>query len=93
MFFSSRQVYGAPAPFQDGPARRIPNACARKALLRRENLAATGAAAGKHLATILGLHASTEAMHLSALTLFGLERHPHCFSHPLFVKMKTLSCL
>lgn len=47
--------------------------------------AATSAAAGKNLATILGGHAGTEAVHLRALTLLGLissDRGSHSLHSP-----------
>ena len=58
--------------------------------LRRQDLAALGAAAGEHLTTVLGLHARMEAMHLRALTLLGLVSHPHVLFTPFYRKMETL---
>ena len=43
-----------------------------EAVLDRQLLAATVAAAGQHLAAVLGAHAGTETMHLVALAFLGL---------------------
>ena len=52
--------------------------------------AATGAAAGKNLAAILGGHTGTEAVHLGALTLLGLiSSDRRCHNHTLLM-MKGL---
>ena len=45
-----------------------------------EDLAALVAAAGKHVAAVLGLHALAETMHLFALPLFRLKCSKHLFS-------------
>ena len=48
--------------------------------------AATGAAAGKNLAAILGGHTGTEAVHLRALTLLGLIRSDRrCHNYTLLI--------
>lgn len=45
--------------------------------LSAEHLAATTTACRQHAATVLGGHALTKAMHLAALTLFGLIGTKH----------------